>query len=113
MWKTHIACEHAVKGQFEALIYLSFDSNSKIDFVLIYLDDPPVMGGEYLRRCEYGYKREDIKNTFGSDYLNSGFSCSFDPDDFRPGPHVFYIYFHSSDFGWKHIELKLIIKSWL
>lgn len=86
-------------------------SSSKIDFVLIYLDNPPMMGGKYLGRCEYGYKREDIKNTFGSDYLNSGFSCFFDPDDFRPGPHLFYIYFHSSDFGWKHIELKLIIKS--
>jgi hypothetical protein len=86
-------------------------SGSEIDFVLVYLDNPPMLGGKYLGRCDYGFEREDIKNAFGEDFVNSGFRCSFNPSDFEMGPHVFYIYFHSADFGWKHTELELIINN--
>lgn len=86
--------------------------NSNIDFILVYLNEKPQDGGKLIRGCDYGLKREDVGKVFGNQYISSGFCCEIDSGGLKNGNNKFYIFFHSTRFGWKFTELELIIEDY-
>ncbi|MGM0368572.1 MAG: hypothetical protein ACQEP2_08430, partial [Actinomycetota bacterium] len=62
----------------------------KIEFYL----DGPKDSGIFLGETAVGIKREDIKNIYGSGYLNSGFEYNLDFSDINlsAGLHTLFIY---------------------
>lgn len=84
---------------------------TKIDYVGIYFDNKPQDGGEFVSRCKYGIKREDISEAKGEKFKNSGFLYRMDSNKIEDGLRKFYIYFHSNNFEWKYDTLELLINN--
>lgn len=90
---------------------LSELKDSKIDVILLYLGNPLNGKGKFISRCKYGKPRTDIVESFGEKYLNCGFWCDLDSRRFKNGKNTFFIFFHSSKFGWKYDKKDVIIKN--
>ncbi|GAH06769.1 unnamed protein product, partial [marine sediment metagenome] len=60
-----------------------------IDKVEIYLNGPKGFG-KLLGEAKYGLERQDVADFFGNpNYLNSGYSFTYDASSFEPGSNVY------------------------
>ncbi|MBA7466980.1 Tol-Pal system protein TolB [subsurface metagenome] len=82
-----------------------------IDKVEIYLNGPKGFG-KFLGEAKYGLERQDVADAFGNpNYLNSGYSFTYDASSFEPGSlHSFYVYSLSSKGEYQLIKVNIIME---
>jgi len=84
---------------------------SKIDNILIYLDNIPQKGGKFICNGKYGIERRDVAKIYGKEHINSGFKCIIDSNNIKNGVHIFYIYLHTEYFCMEQHELILFVNN--
>ncbi|GAH23688.1 unnamed protein product, partial [marine sediment metagenome] len=82
-----------------------------IDKVEIYLNGPKGFG-KLLGEAKYGLERQDVADAFGNpNYLNSGYSFTYDASSFEPGSlHSFYVYPLSLKGEYQLIKVNIIME---
>ncbi|MFA5014516.1 MAG: DUF4214 domain-containing protein [Actinomycetota bacterium] len=68
---------------------------------------------EYLELVNVGINlsRESVANGYGEQFKMSGFNFLLDSAEFENGKHKFYIFAHSSIFGWDYTMIEINIKN--
>ncbi len=68
---------------------------------------------KYLEYINVGVNlpREDIGNSYGEQFKNSGFIFNFDSIKFENGEHIIYVYAYSQYFGWDYVSFNIDVKN--
>jgi len=66
---------------------------------------------KYLEYMNVGINlpREDIGNSYGEQFNNSGFNFKFNSSMFDNGKHTIYVYAHNPYFGWNYVSFDIYI----